>query len=127
LGGGIRFELPVETAITVPPDGAGPLSVTVPTVEIPPTIVVGESVKELSFAGEMVKAAVCETPARVAVMVAAVEVTTADVSIENVADFAPAATVTEAGAVALAVFDVSATDVPPDVAKPFKVTVPVED
>jgi len=38
----------LESAICAPPDGAGPLNVTVPVEEFPPTTLVGFRVNELS-------------------------------------------------------------------------------
>ena len=58
----------LESATCVPPDGAGPLSVTVPLDELPPITLVGFRVSEVSIgggggAGFTVSEAVLVTPA----------------------------------------------------------------
>ncbi len=60
-------------------------------------------------------------------MVAVAAADTAVVVTVNVAEVAPAATVTEAGTVALALFEVRLTRNPPAGATAFRVTVPVDD
>jgi hypothetical protein len=71
--------------------------------------------------------AVLDTPPAAAVIVTLVEIATVSVEIVNVAEAAPAVTVTDAGTVAAAVFDeVSVTTAPPAGAGPSRVTVPVE-
>lgn len=86
-----------ETVTTAPPAGAGPLKVTVPVEDLPPTTAVGLKVKELSTGGFTVSVAVCVTPLYLAVIVTVVLVATALVVIVNVAVLKPAATVTLAG------------------------------
>ena len=111
--------------MTVPPVGAGPSRVIVPTEDIPPTTVVGDKVKLVSLAGVTVNVVVCEKPANDAVIVAADAAPTARVPIEKVAVFEPSATVIDAGTVAFGVLETSATEVPPETANPLRVTVPV--
>jgi len=58
----------LESATCAPPDGAGPLKVTVPVEEFPPVTLVGLSVNEVSMggggaAGFTVSEAVLVTPA----------------------------------------------------------------
>ena len=50
-----------DNAISDPPDGAGPLNLTVPVDDEPPITVVGLKVKELSTAGLIVRDA-CTIP-----------------------------------------------------------------
>lgn len=59
-------------------------------------------------------------------IVATVVLATPTVAIVKVPVVEPPGTVTVAGTVALVVFDESATEMPPDGAAPFRVTVPVE-
>jgi len=56
----------LESATCAPPDGAGPLSVTVPVEEFPPVALVGLNVSEVSVgggAGFTISEAVLVTPA----------------------------------------------------------------
>lgn len=94
--------------------------------EPPPLTVAGERLRLLIVAGVTVSAAVCCPPPRLAVMVTGVLPDTAEVDTVNVADVAPAATVTLPGTVALLLLDDRATDVPPGPAAPVSITVPVE-
>jgi hypothetical protein len=57
LAGTLVAELPAERVTIVPPEGAGPLRVTVPVDEFPPTIDVGLTVNKLSVGGLIVRVA----------------------------------------------------------------------
>lgn len=96
---------------------------------LPPTTVDADSVT-LESAAEVavviVKDAVADVAPRVDVITELVFAVTAMVVTVNVAVLAPAATVTEAGTLALVMLDLSATTSPPVGATPFRVTVPVE-
>src|SRR6267143_1605007 len=122
--------LPLIRETTAPPVVAGPLSVTVPVEGDPPVTLVGFSVSEerVRAGGSTVSEAVLVTPAYDAEIVTGVDVVTALVLTVNVALLAPAATVTLAGTVAVAVLllerEIAA---PPLRAGPLSVTVPVED
>jgi len=111
--------------IAMPPDGAGPLSVSLPVVVAPAVTDVGDTAKALTVQGLTVRLA--ETPAMEGEMaiVATVEVVTAVVWIVNVAVVAPTGTVTLVGVVALALFVVRSTVKPPVGAGPLMVSVPV--
>ena len=123
----------LESATCAPPDGAGPLSVTVPVEEFPPVTLVGLNVSEVRVgvggaAGFTVSEAVLVTPAKVAEIVTVVDALTALVLTVNVALVAPSATVTLEGTVATDVSLLeSATCAPPDGAGPLSVTMPVEE
>jgi hypothetical protein len=86
----------LERATTVPPVGAGPVSVTVPVDGERPLTVVGLRVRELTVGGVTVKAAVWVVP-RTPVIVADMVPATGLVVAVNVAVFAFATTVTLAG------------------------------
>jgi len=74
--------------------------------------------------GLMVRVAVWLTPLKLPVIVAVVVAETAVVVTVKVPVVAPAATVTDAGTVALVLLEDNATEVPPLGAGPLKVTVP---
>jgi len=82
---------------TMPPEGAGPVSVRVPLPLTPPTTAIGPRANPLSAAGFIVSAADWLVPAYVAEMSAVVTTLTAVVAIENVAVVTPAATITLTG------------------------------
>src|SRR5882724_13211870 len=108
LEGTLAAPLLLESATCAPPVGAGPLNVTVPVEDCaPPVTVVGFSVTEESvgdaWAGKTVSEVVLVAPAYEAVIVTDVLVVTALVPTVKVALVAPAATVTLAGTVAVAV------------------------
>ena len=115
-----------DKVTTNPPVGAGPVKVAVPVVAVPPVTVAGARPTLARLAGLTVTVPVCVVPLRVPVTVAGVADTTADVETVNVAVVAPARTFTEAGTVALGLFDVKLTVSPPVGATPLRVTVPVE-
>jgi hypothetical protein len=116
----------VLPSVTVRPvDGAGPVKVTVPVDEFPPTTEVGFMLTAESAGGLMVSTACALLLPRVAVMVAGVEVLTATVVIGKVALLAFAATVTLAPTLALLLLLPRETEVAVG-AGPDRVTVPVD-
>ena len=123
----------LDSATCAPPAGAGPLNVTVPVDEFPPTTLVGFNVNEEGVgAGEGTGVTVSEadtpTPPYAAEIATAVDALTTLVLTANVALVAPAATVTLAGVLATAVLLLdSITCAPPVGAGPLNVTVPVEE
>jgi hypothetical protein len=123
-------ELLLESVTTVPPDGAYPLSVTVPVeLAAPPTTVVGFNVKDAMpvAAGFTPSVAFATEPLSVAAITEVVEeVTTREVT-GNVADVELAATATEVGTVAAdGLLLERPTETPLEGAGPFSVTVAVE-
>lgn len=114
---------------TFPLGPAALLRVTVPVIVtlLPPTTVEDERVTPETLAGDSVSVAVLEPEPIAAVIVALELADTAFVATVKVAVVAPAATVTEAGKVALVLLEVSVTTWPPVGAGPVKVTVPVDD
>jgi len=125
---GTVAEVELEVSPTEkPPVGAGPFRVTFPVELSPPATLVGVTLTALTTGALIVKVAVFELAPRVAVIVAVAFVATPVVVTVNVAVVAPDATVTEAGTVALALFEASVTDVPPAPAALATVTVPVDD
>jgi len=110
----------------IPPVGAALLIVTVPVEGLPPTTDVGETVRLAAVGAVTFRVAVLVTPPSVPVIVTATFATTGVVAIANVADVAPAATVTVAGSVAFVELEVRLTTVPPGPAAPLSVAVPVE-
>ena len=117
-----------EVKLTVsPPVGAGPSSVTVPVLFVPPVTVAGDKLSPVNTPGLTVNVPFAGLPAMVAVKVTVVTDATGVVAAVNVAVVAPAATVTVEGTVVQALSEVSVTVDPPDGAGPFRVTVPVDD
>jgi len=110
-----------------PPVGAAVPIVTVPVELLPPKTLVGDKVSAVTVGGLIVNVAVADLPLAVAVIVAAALVDTGTVVTVKVALVAPAATVTEAGTVALALLLDRLTASPPVGAALEIVTVPVED
>ena len=120
--------LPLESATTMPPVGAGPLRVTVPVEGAPPDTLVGLGLKEESEGAVTERTVVVVTPSWVAEIVTFVDADTGFVETANVALVAPAGTVTLAGTVAAAVLLLACvTTTPPVGAVPLSVTVPLED
>jgi hypothetical protein len=111
----------------VPPLAAGPFRVTTPFEADPPTTDAGDTVRFDGTAGTTVNVAVMELMPISAWMVATVDAGTAKVAIENVAEVAPAATVTLDGGAAEDPLDERATTSPPVGEGPFKVMVPFAD
>jgi hypothetical protein len=126
LAGTIAEELSLPSAITAPPAGAPPPSVTVPVETPPPETVVGARTRVERPGGVMVTVAVRVAAPRVAVTLTAVLVATAEVVAVNVAVVAPAATVTLSGTAAAMPLLERRTRLPGAGAGPVKVTVPVD-
>ena len=122
----------LESATCAPPEGAAALKVTVPVEDCePPTTVAGFVVRDASIGeggGFTVREAVFVTPPKDAEMVTEVDAATALVVTVNVAEVAPAGTVTLEGtcATVVSLLD-SETCAPLEGAAALKVTVPVED
>jgi hypothetical protein len=112
---------------TTPPAGAGASKVMVAVDVRPPATDVGDSATDIGAGPRTTSDVVTVTPLFVALSVAVEFAAIAAVDTVNVADVAPAATVTEVGSVAAARFDVRLTTRPPFGAGPVSVTVPVTD
>jgi hypothetical protein len=129
LAGTVAFSVLELVSVTVaPPVGAGPFNVTV-AVGISPrgTLIRSSVIENAWIEGATVCIAVFEVPPDVAVMVTFVFVATVNVVTEKVVDEAPAGTVTLAGTVAAARFElVNVTTVPPGTPTPFNATVAVD-
>jgi hypothetical protein len=114
------------SATTAPPVGAAAFNATVPVEPVPPVTLVGFTETEEITGGFTVSEVFC-VPLKVPVNVTCVAVPTAVVETGNVAEVAPAATVTLTGTVAVAVLLlVSVTTAPPVGAAVFNVNVPVD-
>jgi len=125
--GTVATDVVPEERLTVnPPAGAAELIVTVPVEEPAPVTDVGLRLRALTVGAVIANEAVVFTPVNVAVIVAVALAATAVVFTENVAEFEPAGTVTEAGTDAAALFEARATVVPPVGAAVFIVMVAVE-
>jgi hypothetical protein len=127
LAGTWAAELLSDRATITPPPGAGPVSVTVPIDDLPPTTVPGFRPTDVTVGRIIVNPACRVTPVYVADTVTAVELTTGVVVTVKVALVAPAATVTLAGIVADVLLSDRAISDPPGGAGPFSLTVPVDD
>jgi hypothetical protein len=116
----------LDSVTSAPPVGASPFRVTVPVEGVPPLTVEGLSDTPDTVRGLTVNVADC-VPAYDPWIVAWVAVFTAFVVIVNVAEVAPAGTVTLEGTVAIVVLLLlSVTTAPPVGATLVRVTVPVE-
>ena len=126
VAGTVALVLFEARVTTLPLGPAGPVNVTVPITGAPPNRADGESVTLDTPAPVTVRTVVFVTEPAVAVTVTGVSDETGLVLILNVAEVAPAGTVTLAGTVALVEEDFNVTMVPPVGAPPERVTVPVE-
>jgi hypothetical protein len=127
LAGVETAELLSDIATTIPPSGAGAFNVTIPVEVLPPLTLLGLTDKVEIDTGLTVKVAVFVVAPRLAVMVTAVEAVIGVVLTTNVADVAPANTVTLTGTVAMGLLSVNVTIVPPAGAAPLRFTVPFEE
>jgi hypothetical protein len=110
---------------TAPTVGAALLSATIPVEAPPPPRIVGLKVNETAAAVAVtLRTALRVFPPTEAVIVAETLVATALVVAENVADVAPAKTVTVPGTATAALLLVNAMATPPVGAAPLNVTVP---
>ncbi|MGC4053270.1 MAG: hypothetical protein QM757_28535 [Paludibaculum sp.] len=128
--GTTRMVLLSESVTARPDDGAAPLSWTVQVVLAPEASAVGEQVRELTVivdSGPSVRVAVWEAPFSVAVRTADWLLETVPAFAVKVAVEAPAATVTEVGAVSSVELLASVTAWPPVGAAADRVTVQVEE
>jgi len=124
LGTDAAFRLE-ESETLMPATGAGPLSVTTPADDMPPSTVGGFSTSETSVGGVTVSVADDLAPFSTAVTGTLVEAATGLADAENVIVLDPAATVTEAGPFHTDDEDSSDTGRPPTGAMELSVTVPV--
>ncbi len=120
----------LDSVTTAPPDGAGPLSVTVPCDEVPPVTVVGDSDSVASDGALVAPGVTVSTVPHVVFSTAHIFACVVDdtlvVPTVKVVAVAPAGTVTVAGTVAGDIAE-SCTVAPPAGAGAFNVTVAVDD
>src|SRR5581483_5062118 len=124
LEGTLTAELPPERVTFAPPDGAGPEMLTVSVDFREPPSEAGERTTVESAGGVRLSVVEALVAPLCAEMEAVVAVETAVVLTEKVAEVAPAATVTWAGALTEEVLEVRATTRPPAGAAVVSVTVP---
>jgi hypothetical protein len=116
----------LASVTTAPPAGAAALNVTVPDDPVPPVTLAGFTETE-EITGGFTVSEVFWLPLYVPVNVTRVAVPTAEVVTGNVAEVAPAATVTLGGRVAIEVLPLASVTTPPPVgAAALSVTVPVD-
>ena len=128
LDGTVATEvLLLESTITAPPAGAGPLSVTVPVEELPPVRLDAPNVADARTGGMTVIEVVCVAPLRTAEITAVVAVATGLVLIVNVVLVAPSGIVTVAGTLTAGLLLDKDTTAPPVGPAAFIVTVPVRE
>ena len=118
--------LATESETIAPVEGAIPLRVTVPWQRLPPEIEDGLKLTALRVAGVMVRGTLEVRPPLAKAMLAVTVLATPEVLTVNVAEVAPAATVTFVGTVAEGLLLDKVTKTPPDGAAPSSETVPVE-
>ncbi|HUI58056.1 MAG TPA: hypothetical protein VLY04_23945 [Bryobacteraceae bacterium] len=124
--GTVTTVLLLVSATALPPAGAAWFSVTVQVLEALGPRLAGLQASAVTVVGAVrLIVALCELLPRVAVTVADCEVVKVPVVALNVAEVAPAATVTDAGTVTTVLLLVSATALPPVGAAWFSVTVQV--
>lgn len=120
-----EFEL--LSATVKPPEGAAPLIVIVPILELPPSTADGFSVTESTVGGYTPKVAVRISPPAEAVMMTYVLVLTGVVFMVNGALVAPPGTTTKSGVLATPVFELANDTVRPPVSAGLEmVTVPID-
>lgn len=100
VGGTTMAAFDDANVTTNPPAGAGPPIVTVPVTDAPPTTAIGVTASAVTLCVVTTSVALRLRPPPAAVMTTFVVVATAAVVIVNVADVAPAGTITVAGTVA---------------------------
>ena len=125
--GTLAHELLDDNVTRLPPDGAGPLKVTVPVAEVFSRTVEGEIVTSVIAVGVTDKTAVAVVAPIPAVMVAAERVLTWRVLIVNHPVRAPAGMEIEVGTDAVELLEDKLTTRPFGPAGSVRVTVPVED
>ena len=121
------FELASVTVI--PPEGAAPLSVTVPvraSLE-PPTTDCSDKLTPARPGGSTVSVVDTDAAATFAAIVAVTALVTAFVVTVKVADDTPPAMLTEAGTIASALLELSETVTPPAGAAPLRLTTPAAE
>ena len=128
-GGAATNGLLLDRETSAPPDGAGPLRVTVPVAGFPPPTVTGLAVSDDNVTGGGVTVSVAPRVwfPKEPEIVTAVEELTKKVLTVNVAVLDPGETVTVAGTVAAEVLLLESVNTAPLGAEPFSVAVPVEE